>query len=96
VIQGGEEGKLAYEEQKRRRRLKEQLERKIQQTEDNCHRIESQLNTLVHTLSDPAFYQSVSQEEQQKTFKEKEKLESSLHKALAEWESLHEEHQKLG
>jgi ATPase subunit of ABC transporter with duplicated ATPase domains len=84
-----------FDELKGSRNLKNQIEKKITQTEKKCHEIEEKLKKHLEKLGTDGFYQSTPKDEIQKILAEQSALESALEQKLLEWEQLHEELARL-
>ncbi len=87
----GEDKQDLFQNQKKKQRQKDQLQRKIDQAEKNCQNMEKELDLINQKVLDPSFYKVNSQEIQDKVFLEKQKLEHSLAKEMHEWECASQE-----
>lgn len=83
-------GKLDYIEQKKSQRQKEQIQRKIESIEKQCHVLEVALKEINDRFCSEGFYLKTSKEEQEKLVQDKLRKESDLHAAFDEWEKLSE------
>lgn len=81
-------GKQNYLEQKKSQRQKEQLQRKIELIEKQCHTLEISLKEIHDRLCSEAFYTTTSKEEQEKLVQEKNCKEKELQAAFDTWEKL--------
>lgn len=90
IPKGTQTGKKEFFDQKEQKRLKEQLQRKLEAAEKRCHQLEIAIKEIDQKLCSDGFYQNTPKAEQEKLFQEKEKKEQELHKALEEWEKLGE------
>lgn len=75
-----------YENQKKLRNLKTQLKKQIQQTEDECSKIEQKIKKIDLLMSGDGFYQKNSREEQQQILDRKNELEEQLQLIMHKWE----------
>ena len=82
------QNKKDYEESKQQRNLKAQIEKKVQQAEKNCHRIENEILAIEKLLSQDGFYQNTPQSQIQETLNQKKILDSKLEIAMEEWDNL--------
>lgn len=77
----------SYEEQKQKQRAKTQLEKKIKQAEDLCHKLEQQIADLDHQLASEGFYLNTPKQEIEKILAQKSALEQKLEQAFLDWEA---------
>lgn len=78
--------KVDYEEQKKQRKIRSQLEKKISAAEEKCHHLEQQIQAINTRFASDGFYQSTPQPEQQGLLRQKSDLESALAAAMHDWE----------
>ncbi|MBS4168259.1 ribosomal protection-like ABC-F family protein [Parachlamydia sp. AcF125] len=83
--------KNSYEEQKKQRNLRSQLEKQVKRFEDLCQRLETNMREIDEAMSSEGFYERTSREEQAKFLFEKSRLETELNQALEDWENAHQE-----
>ncbi|WP_284452973.1 ribosomal protection-like ABC-F family protein [Parachlamydia acanthamoebae] len=85
------QNKLSYEEQKKQRNLRAQLEKQIKRVEDLCQQLETKIEEIDATMGSEGFYERTSREEQAKLLSKKSKLEEELNQTLEDWEKAHQE-----
>ena len=91
---GNQSSKQDYVELKKSQRQKEQLQRKIEQVEKQCHTLEVALKEINDRFCSDGFYTKTSKEEQEKLVQEKHRKEKELQDSFDEWEKLSESLEK--
>lgn len=78
--------KQSYEEMKKQRNLKAQLEKQVIKAEELCNQIELKIAQINVELGSESFYLNTSRENQQALFLKKNQLEAALIEAMEDWE----------
>ena len=81
------ESKNRFEDQKKMRNQRAQLEKKAARAEEQCHHIEMELLALEDMLATEGFYQNTPKQIIEQTLAKKAELEKKLESAMTEWES---------
>lgn len=76
----------SYTDQKKQRNQMAHLKKKMEQAEEECHKLEKKLKDLEAMLGSEDFYQKNTQDQQQELFTQKEKLDNLLEAAMEKWE----------
>lgn len=78
--------KTSHEDLKKKQRIKEQLQRKIDAAEKKVQSLEKELQALNDKLADPTFYTTAPKEEQEKLAAKRDQLETNLEASMQDWE----------
>lgn len=82
--------KAIYEEQKKQRNSRVQLEKQLKKAEELCHHLELEIGKINSKLLSEDYYTHTSHEEQLQLAAQKKQLEKQLDQALANWEKAHQ------